>query len=100
MPGDDYDDDFVPDDLVALSADEGEGPSTESLEPPQPESPGKKRKRKEKFKEKYFHKHCNRARKGQTHEKRPQPGQGAERMREVGLLMAGKRGPGQFVLSV
>ena len=60
----------------------------------------KRQRRKEKFKEKYFHKHCNRARKGQTHEKRPQPGQGAERMREVGLLMAGKRGPGQFVLSV
>lgn len=60
----------------------------------------KRQRRKEKFKEKYFHKHCNRARKGQTNEKKPQPGQGAERMREVGLFMAGKRGQGQFVLSI
>lgn len=60
----------------------------------------KRQRRKEKFKEKYFHKHCNRARKGQTVEKKTQPGQGAERMREVGLFMAGKQRPGQFVLSV
>jgi hypothetical protein len=50
-------------------------------------------------KEKFFSKHCNRARKGQIPEKRPMPGQGAERMREVGLLMAGKL-QGKFVLSV
>ncbi|KAI1464776.1 uncharacterized protein F4812DRAFT_467016 [Daldinia caldariorum] len=50
----------------------------------------KRQRRKEKFKEKYFQKHCNKARKGQVVEKKPQPGQGAERMREIGLLMAGK----------
>ncbi|KAI1777697.1 hypothetical protein F4818DRAFT_322336 [Hypoxylon cercidicola] len=60
----------------------------------------KRQRRKEKFKEKYFQKHCHLARKGQIHEKRPQPGQGAERMREIGLLMAGKLGPDQFVLSI
>ncbi|KAI1769563.1 hypothetical protein GGR53DRAFT_5554 [Hypoxylon sp. FL1150] len=60
----------------------------------------KRQRRKEKFKEKYFQKHCHMARKGQIHEKRPQPGQGAERMREIGLLMAGKLGPDQFVLSI
>lgn len=60
----------------------------------------KRQRRKEKFKEKHFQKHCNKARKGQIHEKKPQPGQGAERMREIGLLMAGKRGQGQFVLSI
>ncbi|KAI6092471.1 hypothetical protein F4821DRAFT_135361 [Hypoxylon rubiginosum] len=60
----------------------------------------KRQRRKEKFKEKYFQKHCHLARKGQIQEKRPQPGQGAERMREIGLLMAGKLGPDQFVLSI
>ncbi|KAI1661945.1 hypothetical protein F4813DRAFT_177596 [Daldinia decipiens] len=60
----------------------------------------KRQRRKEKFKEKYFQKHCNKARKGQVIEKKPQPGQGAERMREIGLLMAGKLGPDQFVLSI
>lgn len=30
--------------------------------------------------------------KGQQPERKPQPGKGAERMREVGLLMAGKTG--------
>ncbi|KAI9645763.1 hypothetical protein NHQ30_005195 [Ciborinia camelliae] len=41
-------------------------------------------------KEKFYQKHCaNRARKPQP-ERRPQPGKGAERMRELGLLMAGK----------
>ena len=60
----------------------------------------KRQRRKEKFKEKYFQKHCNKARKGQITEKKPQPGQGAERMREIGLLMAGKLGPDQFVLSI
>ncbi|KAH9906262.1 hypothetical protein F4778DRAFT_769399 [Xylariomycetidae sp. FL2044] len=60
----------------------------------------KRQRRKEKFKEKYFQKHCNRARKGQVPDKRPQPGRGAERMREIGLLMAGKIGPDRFVLSI
>lgn len=41
--------------------------------------------------EKFYAKQCNRARKGQP-EKRPAPGVGAERMRELGLLMAGKTG--------
>ncbi|KAF4628176.1 hypothetical protein G7Y89_g9979 [Cudoniella acicularis] len=42
-------------------------------------------------KEKFLQKHCNRGRKGHT-ERKPQPGKGAERMRELGLLMAGKTG--------
>ncbi|KAK8089370.1 hypothetical protein PG997_004331 [Apiospora hydei] len=52
--------------------------------------------------EKYMHKHFNRARKGQVPEKRPQPGQGLVRMRELGLHMAGKAGPNpvQYVLSI
>jgi hypothetical protein len=40
-------------------------------------------------KEKFFAKHYNRKAKGQT-DRRPLPGIGAERMRELGLLMAGK----------
>jgi hypothetical protein len=40
-------------------------------------------------KEKFFAKHCNRKSKAQPN-RRPQPGIGAERMRELGLLMAGK----------
>ncbi|KAJ9150900.1 DUF2457 domain-containing protein [Pleurostoma richardsiae] len=51
-------------------------------------------------KEKFYQKYCSRARKGQGQEKKPQPGQGAERMRELGLLMAGKILPGNYVLSV
>jgi hypothetical protein len=50
--------------------------------------------------EKYIQKQCNRARKGQVTEKRPLPGKGAERMRELGLHMAGKHAPGNYVLSV
>lgn len=56
----------------------------------------KRQRRKEKFIQKY----CNRARKNQAHERRPTPGQGAQRMRELGLIMAGKIGPGKYVLSV
>lgn len=41
-------------------------------------------------KEKFFAKQINR--KGKQTERRPQPGIGAERMRELGLLMAGKTG--------
>ncbi|KAM7215694.1 Protein of unknown function (DUF2457) domain containing protein [Rhypophila decipiens] len=53
-------------------------------------------------KEKYYQKYCNRARKekAQAQIKRPVPGQGAQRMREVGLIMAGKIGQGNYVLSV
>ncbi|KAI1331150.1 GTP-binding protein SAR1 [Xylariaceae sp. FL0255] len=53
----------------------------------------KRQRRREKFKEKHLQKHCNKARKGQIPQHRPQPGQGAERMREIGLLSAGKHGP-------
>ncbi|EFX00172.1 hypothetical protein CMQ_7174 [Grosmannia clavigera kw1407] len=56
----------------------------------------KRQRRKEKFQQKY----CNRARKGQALERRPQRGEGAERMRELGLLMAGKIGQGHYVISV
>ncbi|KAB8295767.1 hypothetical protein EYC80_008592 [Monilinia laxa] len=51
-------------------------------------------------KEKFYQKHCaNRARKPQP-ERRPQPGKGAERMRELGLLMAGKTGTNDpYILS-
>ncbi|KAI1815882.1 hypothetical protein GGS20DRAFT_575865 [Poronia punctata] len=60
----------------------------------------KRQRRREKFKEKYLQKHNNKARKGQLPQQRPQPGQGAQRMREIGLLSAGKRDPDQYVLSV
>ncbi|EJT74323.1 hypothetical protein GGTG_08164 [Gaeumannomyces tritici R3-111a-1] len=56
----------------------------------------RRQRRREKFKEKQ----CNRARKGLAQERRPQPGKGAERMRELGLLMAGKLSPKNYVLSV
>ncbi|KLU88987.1 hypothetical protein MAPG_07966 [Magnaporthiopsis poae ATCC 64411] len=56
----------------------------------------RRQRRREKFKEKQ----CNRARKGLAPERRPQPGKGAERMRELGLLMAGKLSPKNYVLSV
>ncbi|KAI8634888.1 hypothetical protein F5Y19DRAFT_129201 [Xylariaceae sp. FL1651] len=59
----------------------------------------KRQRRREKFKEKYLQKHNNKARKGQLPQ-RPQPGKGAERMREIGLLSAGKLGPDQYVLSI
>ncbi|KAK0621363.1 hypothetical protein B0T17DRAFT_578977 [Bombardia bombarda] len=51
-------------------------------------------------KEKFYQKYCNRARKEKAQVKRPPPGRGAERMREVGLIMAGKIGQGNYVLSV
>ncbi|CAN8096312.1 unnamed protein product [Discula destructiva] len=54
----------------------------------------KRQRRKEKFHQKY----CDRARKGQVPEKkRARVGEGAERMRELGLLSAGKR---NYVISV
>ncbi|PNY23258.1 Uncharacterized protein TCAP_06798 [Tolypocladium capitatum] len=56
----------------------------------------KRQRRKEKFYQKYY----NRARRGQVPERRPQPGRGAERMKELGLLMAGKKDQGNYVLSV
>ncbi|KAI0200498.1 hypothetical protein F4808DRAFT_429113 [Astrocystis sublimbata] len=60
----------------------------------------KRQRRREKFKEKYLQKHNNKARKGQLPQQRPQPGKGAERMREIGLLSAGKNNPDQYVLSI
>lgn len=51
-------------------------------------------------KEKYYQKYCNRARKGQVHERKPLPGTGCERMRELGLIMAGKIDQGNYVLSI
>ncbi|KFY22034.1 hypothetical protein V491_02900, partial [Pseudogymnoascus sp. VKM F-3775] len=55
-------------------------------------------------KDKFFSKLCNRARKGQQVDRRPQPGKGAERMRELGLQMAGKTeykgANAEYVLSV
>ncbi|EHK99243.1 hypothetical protein M7I_4928 [Glarea lozoyensis 74030] len=51
---------------------------------------GLERKR-QRRKEKFLQKHCNRKQKGHA-ERKPQPGKGAERMRELGLLMAGKTG--------
>jgi len=56
----------------------------------------KRQRRKEKFYQKYY----NRARKEKAQTKRAPPGQGAERMRELGLIMAGKAGHGHYVLSV
>lgn len=56
----------------------------------------KRQRRKEKFNQKY----CNRARKGQIPEKKAQPGEGAERMRELGLILAGKIGQGNYVISI
>jgi hypothetical protein len=56
----------------------------------------KRQRRKEKFFQKYY----NRARKEKAQTKRAPPGQGVERMRELGLIMAGKAGHGNYVLSV
>ena len=51
--------------------------------------------------EKYYQKYYNRARKEKAQTKRPPPGQGASRMRELGLIMAGKAGQhGNYVLSI
>ncbi|KAG6003263.1 hypothetical protein E4U21_002221 [Claviceps maximensis] len=60
---------------------------------------GLERKR-QRRKEKFFQKYCNRARRGQIPERKPQPGRGAERMKELGLLMAGKKDHGNYMLSV
>jgi hypothetical protein len=56
----------------------------------------KRKRRREKFLKNY----CDRARKGQLPERKVLPaGAGAEKMKEIGLLMAGKK-EGNFVLSV
>lgn len=56
----------------------------------------KRLRRKEKFDRNY----CQRARRGQIPERKALPGRGAERMKELGLLMAGKKETGNYVLSV
>lgn len=56
----------------------------------------KRLRRKEKFDRNY----CKRARRGQIPERKAVPGRGAERMKELGLLMAGKKDPGNYVLSI
>jgi hypothetical protein len=56
----------------------------------------KRQRRKEKFHQKY----CNRARRGKIPEPKPVPGRGTERMRELGLLMAGKKDQTNYVLSI
>ena len=56
----------------------------------------KRLRRKEKFDRNY----CKRARRGMIPERKAVPGRGAERMKELGLLMAGKKDPGNYVLSV
>ncbi|PHH60695.1 hypothetical protein CDD81_1347 [Ophiocordyceps australis] len=60
---------------------------------------GLERKR-QRRREKCYQKYCERARRGQLPERKPQPGRGAERMKELGLLMAGKKDQGNYVLSV
>lgn len=57
-------------------------------------------KKRQRRKEKFYQKYCNRARRGQIPERKPQPGRGAERMKELGLLMAGKKDQGNYVISI
>lgn len=57
-------------------------------------------KKRQRRREKFYQKYCNRARRGQIPERKPQPGRGAERMKELGLLMAGKKDPGNYVISI
>lgn len=57
-------------------------------------------KKRQRRKEKFYQKYCNKARRGMIPERKTQPGRGAERMKELGLLMAGKKDPGNYVLSV
>lgn len=60
---------------------------------------GLERKR-QRRREKYHQKYVNRARKGQIPERKATPGRGATKMRELGLLMAGKTDRGNYVMSV
>ena len=57
-------------------------------------------KKRQRRKEKFYQKYCDRARRGQIPERKPQPGRGAERMKELGLLMAGKKDQGNYVISI
>lgn len=55
-------------------------------------------KKRQRRREKLYQKHCNRAGKDREH-KRPKPGKGAERMREVGLELAAYKGKREHMLS-
>ncbi|KAF4119266.1 Protein of unknown function (DUF2457) [Geosmithia morbida] len=57
-------------------------------------------KKRQRRREKFYQKYCNRARRGQIPERKTQPGRGAERMKELGLLMAGKKDQGNYVMSI
>lgn len=57
-------------------------------------------KKRQRRREKFYQKYCDRARRGQIPERKPQPGRGAERMKELGLLMAGKKDQDNYVLSI
>ncbi|RDL40671.1 Uncharacterized protein BP5553_00650 [Venustampulla echinocandica] len=60
---------------------------------------GLERKR-QRRKEKFFQKQYNNRGRKQNAERKPQPGKGAERMRELGLVMAGKTGvQGHYMMS-
>jgi hypothetical protein len=54
-------------------------------------------KKRQRRKEKLYQKHCQRP--GKERERKPKPGKGAERMREVGLELAAYKGKKQHVLS-
>ena len=54
-------------------------------------------KKRQRRKEKLYQKHCQKGKKDQ--ERKPKPGKGAERMREVGLELAAYKGKKQHVLS-
>ena len=55
-------------------------------------------KKRQRRREKLYQKHCNRAVKDREH-RRPKPGKGAERMREVGLELAAYKGKKEHMLS-
>ncbi|KAF1353350.1 hypothetical protein BDV97DRAFT_396191 [Delphinella strobiligena] len=55
-------------------------------------------KKRQRRREKLYQKHCNRAGKDREH-KKPKPGKGAERMREVGLELAAYKGKKEHMLS-
>lgn len=54
-------------------------------------------KKRQRRKEKLYQKHCQKANKDR--ERKPKPGKGAERMREVGLELANYRGKKDLMLS-
>lgn len=54
-------------------------------------------KKRQRRKEKLYQKHCQKG--GKDRERKPKPGKGAERMREVGLELAAYKGKKQHVLS-